>query len=203
MRALVLACVIACAAFACAAFACAAFACAAFAGCAAAPMRVPAVSLPATSGPEVVLPRDLGAARFTVLVFFAKSCGCFEVHQDRLRGITERFAHDGVRLVIVDSESGRTVEGDAGIASQRALPWPIVLDRGAQLARALKAEFATYAVVLDPTGKVHYRGAIDSDKSHLRDDARSYLADALADLVAGREPATTQTEPLGCVLQTW
>jgi hypothetical protein len=173
-------------------------------GCAGqAAVRIPDVTLTATSGAPLVLPRDLAGARYTAFVFFAKGCGCFTAHQDRLRALADQFAPAGVRVVIVDPETGRTVDGDAHEAAGRTLPSPIYLDAGAHLAAALHAEFATYVVVVDAKGAVHYRGGIDSDKSHLRGDATPYLADALTDLVAGREPKRAQTEPLGCVLETW
>nr|HEX4315019.1 redoxin domain-containing protein [Kofleriaceae bacterium] len=174
------------------------------AGCATTePMRVPDLTLSGTSGPQLVLPRDLAAAKYTAFVFFAKGCGCFSAHQGRLRELANEFAPSGVRLVLVDPESGRTVDSDEHEVEARTLPAPIYLDPGAHLAKALHAEFATYVVVVDSAGKIRYRGGIDSDKSHLRGDATPYLRDALADLVAGREPKRAQTEPLGCVLETW
>jgi hypothetical protein len=174
------------------------------AGCAhPATMRVPDVTLSATAGPPMVLPRDLGTAKFTAFVFFAKGCGCFSAHQDRLREMSAKFAPAGVRIVFVDPETGRTATGDAQEAESRALPAAIYLDPGAQLAKALHAEFATYAVVVDAAGKVRYHGGLDSDKSHLRGDSTPYLADALTDLLAGREPRVAEAKTLGCVLETW
>ena len=47
-------------------------------------------------------------------------------------------------------------------------------------------------MVLDAAGRVHYRGGIDSDKTHLHDDSDAYLKDALDALLADREPAVTE-----------
>ncbi|HEY1547478.1 MAG TPA: redoxin domain-containing protein [Kofleriaceae bacterium] len=162
-----------------------------------------AMSLPATSGQPATYPHDLSTARFTVFVFFAKSCPCFGMHEARLRELVDRFGTRGVRFVIVDSERGRTIADDAAEAQQRKLPAPVVLDPGAKLAGMLGAVYATYSVVVDANGEIKYRGGIDSDKSHLRDDRTQYLADALDDLVAGRVPRRAETKTLGCALQTW
>jgi hypothetical protein len=57
--------------------------------------------------------------------------------------------------------------------------------------------------VLDEHARVHYRGGIDSDRTHLHEGAKPYLRDALEDLAAHREPRVAETEALGCTLETW
>jgi hypothetical protein len=174
-------------------------------GCAASQpaIHVPEVTLDGTRGDAVMYPRDLSAARYTVFVFFANSCPCFSVHEPRLRALVDKFGPQGVSFAIVDSEKGRTVAQDGAEAERRKLPAPIFIDSGARLANALGARYATYSVVVDSAGRVRYRGGIDSDKNHLRDDSTAFLSDALGDLLAGREPARAEGKTLGCALQTW
>ena len=167
------------------------------------PASWPPMSLPATSGEPATYPRDLAASPFTVFVFFAHGCPCFGMHEARLRELVGAFGARGVRFVIVDSEVGRSIADDAEEAQKRALPVPVFLDPGAKLAKQLGAIYATYSVVVDAQGAIRYRGGIDSDKSHLRDDRTQYLADALADLTAGRAPRRAESKTLGCALQTW
>jgi hypothetical protein len=71
-----------------------------------------------------------------------------------------------------------------------------------RLARTLVVQSASYAVVLNPLGTVVYEGGIDSDKTHLRDDATPYLANALDDLLANRAPRLAVTSTVGCALHT-
>jgi peroxiredoxin len=173
-----------------------------------APALVPAtqwqsVSLPATSGATATYPKDLADAKLTVFVFFAHGCPCFGMHEARLRELVDKFGARGVRFVIVDSERGRTTADDAAEVQKRNLPVPVFIDPGAKLATMLGAVYATYSVVVDAHGDVQYRGGIDSDKSHLRDDRTQYLADALDDLTAGRAPRRAESKTLGCALQTW
>jgi peroxiredoxin len=161
------------------------------------------VSLSATSGQTAAYPRDFAASKLTVFVFFAKGCPCFSMHEARLRELVDKFGARGVRFVIVDSERGRSADDDAAEAQKRNLPVPVFVDPGAKLANLVGAMYATYSVVVDANGDVKYRGGIDSDKSHLRDDRAQYLADALDDLTAGRAPRRAETKTLGCALQTW
>ena len=67
-------------------------------------------------------------------------------------------------------------------------------------ARALKADYATYSLLLDRTGQVLFRGGIDSDQTHLRDDATPYLQNAIDDALAGRPIRLSEASTLGCSL---
>ena len=165
-------------------------------------MHVPDIALTATSGPAASYPRDLAAASYTVFVFFSKDCECFGAHQARLHALVERFGPRGVRFVIVDSEVGTSLDDDVREARDRGLA-AIYRDPGGKLARALGARFATYSVVVDPSGRIRYHGGIDNDQKYLRDDSTPFLADALDDLTAGREPRRVEGKTLGCALQLW
>ena len=161
---------------------------------------LPPLVLHDTAGATTTLPADLTGARFTVVVFYAEHCPCFQVHEARLLDLARTYADRGVKVVLVDSEADATPERDAHEAAARGLP-PIVLDPGARLADALGAEYATFAVVFDPMGQVRYRGGIDDDKNVLHAEARPWLRDALDDLLAGNAPRRAEGKALGCALQ--
>ena len=107
------------------------------------------------------------------------------------------MAHGGRRGGVAAS-SATPSEGKRG-----GYPFPIVLDRGGRLADAVGADYATYSVVVDRQGRIHYRGGIDTDKTHLHVDATPYLRDALDDLLAGRSPRVAEGKTLGCSLAKW
>jgi hypothetical protein len=158
------------------------------------------VSLPPPSASAKSPPGD---ARLTVLVFFSSSCHCLVQHEARLLALYEQYHPLGVDFFMIDSETSGSAERDTAEARRRGYPFPILLDRGAKLADVLEAQFATYSVVLDREGAVRYRGGIDSDKSHLHDNAQRYLQDAVVDLLAGYSPRVARGKTLGCALQTW
>jgi hypothetical protein len=143
------------------------------------------------------------SAVLTVLVFFSPDCHCLTAHEPRLRALFDAYHARGVQFFLVDSEVRGSLEGDVAEARQRGYPFPILGDRGARLANALGAEYATYTVVFDSQGRVRYRGGIDTDKSHLHDEATAYLKDAIDDLLAARRPRLAEGKTLGCSLQKW
>jgi hypothetical protein len=170
----------------------------------AAPPRDASRALDATllgaDGPHAA--RDLVRdAPLTTFVFFSAHCACQAAHDARLQAMMARFA-GRVRFVLVDSEVDATPEREAREAERRGYASPPLVDRGADLARALEVEVATVAVVVDREGRVQYAGGIDSDRVHLTADATPYLADALDDLLAGRPPRVRSAKALGCALRT-
>lgn len=172
--------------------------------CAQTPPRTAAtlapVTLVDTAGQRTAFPDDLAHTKLTVVVFYADHCPCFRVHEPRIRDLVRVYGPRGVKILVVDSEVSATRAADAQAASERGLP-AIALDPGAKLADALDAEYATYSVIFDEHGKVRYRGGIDTDKNVLHDEAAPFLANALDDLLAGREPRLTEGKALGCALQ--
>jgi len=171
------------------------------AGAPSAPPRVPDLTLTSPDGSSLALVPAVSGARATVIVFFSASCHCLKVHDDRLRDLYATYHPRGVEILLVDSEPSASTDRDAAEARDRRYPFPILLDPQAKLARALGAEYATYTVVVDPSGHVAYSGGIDTDEMHLHPDATPYVANALDDLLSGRPPRLSHGKALGCVLE--
>lgn len=162
------------------------------------PVSVPAQQFPGTDGVLHSVPACTG---YTVLEFFSRHCDVQAAHDARLIELARRFSLHGVAFLAVDSEVDATAELDRDEVTRRGYPYPIVIDAHAQLAHALGAEYSTYSVLLDSNGRVHYRGGVDADQVHLRQDTTAYLADAVHDVLAGREPRRVYGKALGCSLR--
>jgi hypothetical protein len=174
--------------------------------CAPAPrigLHVAPVQLAATDGASHdVIPAE-GGSRLTVLVFSAWHCPCQSAHDARLVDLFARYHERGVDFYAVDSEVGGSLSADAAQATKRGYGFPVLLDPGATLARALHAEYATESFVLDRHGTVRYHGGLDSDGATLHDHVVPHLDNALDDLLRGTPPRSAETKALGCALQTW
>ncbi|HEX7664233.1 MAG TPA: redoxin family protein [Polyangiaceae bacterium] len=167
----------------------------------AAPPSFAQASLTSTTGAETTTSQATAGAKDTVFVFYAEHCPCVGNHVERLRAMQEKYGPGGVRFYFVDSEVSASPERDAKLTTERKLPFPILIDRDGSFARAANAEYASYSLVVDASGKVRYHGGIDSDKSHLTTDAQNFLADALDDLAAGRDVRVEEGKTLGCSLE--
>jgi peroxiredoxin len=160
---------------------------------------VPARS--ASDGKVYSIPAALAQSRATVVLFFSADCPVQEAHDQRLRALATQFAAKGVTVLLVDSEADSSLERDVEEARRRHFAFPILSDRDGAIARALGAEFATEAFVFDRAGAQRYHGGIDSDKTHLRPDARQWLREAVESVSADKAVAVGETKPFGCYLR--
>lgn len=173
----------------------------AVAGPPAPPNELPELTLVGTDGASHALRAEAAKAKLLVVTFFSATCPCQRAHDARLRELWAEWHPRGVELVAVDSEAGSTLDRDRAEAKERQYPYPILSDPGAKLADALGAVYATHTVVLDPRGKVRYRGGIDSSRAHIKLDGKFFLREALVDLLEGREPRDEGSKVLGCFLR--
>jgi peroxiredoxin len=173
--------------------------------CAAAPVatpgRLPATTLDGIDGKAHALGGSAVGGGPTVVVFFTKDCPIVRAHDGRLRELYARYKARGVSFYAVDSDAAASLAEDAAEAKARGYAFPVLLDKDGRLARALGAEQAGYTVVADASGRVRYRGAIDSDRTHMTSDASHYLDGAIASVLAGREPSPRETPSLGCPIR--
>ena len=149
------------------------------------------------------------AATPVVLAWTAGDCPMAKVYAPRLRALAAELAPRGVRLFMVDSSSDATAEklratkGDV----------PVLCDERGELARLAGARSTTEVIVLDREGRVAYRGAVDDQYGYRREaglgagtfrkeaPAQQHLRDAVDAVLAGKKPALTATDPMGCLLE--
>ncbi len=180
----------------------------AVAGCAHAPAvdqtpTLPETPLLATDHQTHKLSDLVSGGKATVVEFFSADCPCQNAHDERLIDLWRRYQPQGVRFVVVDANYSASLDHDLAEAQERHYPFPIVVDPGGALMRALGAKYATYSVLLDAEGRVRYRGGFDSDRHPLSEHPKAYLADAIGALLQGRDPDPAETKTLGCALERW
>ncbi|RTL25312.1 MAG: redoxin domain-containing protein [Rhodocyclaceae bacterium] len=111
-----------------------------------------------------------------------------------------------VWLQVISSAPGKQghVEGASAIkinGFRNAAPSGVVLDPDGKLGRLYGAQTTPHLFIVDPAGKLVYKGGIDSIPSTRKDDiakADNYVKLALADLAANRPVAHASTKPYGC-----
>lgn len=137
---------------------------------------------------------------FTVLLFFSADCPVQKAHDPRIREIVAAYRTRGVAFAAIASEEGADAARLREEVKKRALEMPLFEDRGALLADALGVEYTTHVVVLDAERRIHYSGAIDSERTHLTPGGEPHLKNALEAVLAGKDVAKPRVEPLGCPL---
>ncbi|MBF9222186.1 redoxin domain-containing protein [Hymenobacter ruricola] len=146
------------------------------------------------------------APQATVYVFLADTCPISQAATLPLRELHGQYAAQGVRFVGVFPAADATPAALAAFAKTYQVPFPLQADPGHRLTKQLQARVTPEVVVLGPDGRTAlYRGRLNDAYAGLgqhRPTTRHHeLADALADVVAGRPVAVPRTEPVGCFIE--
>jgi peroxiredoxin len=111
------------------------------------------------------------------------------------------------------SKQGYGAERNRAGKSEYAIENPILLDETGRVGHSYGAIKTPHLFILDPQGKLIYRGGIDNAPMNVVDDARprppnskpgervNYVHGALQDLKAGRPVALPDTPPYGCTVK--
>ena len=124
-----------------------------------------------------------------------------------LKGMAKKVREEHPDVVWLAINSGAEGKQGHGENTNRAgkdkfgIDYPILFDANGKVGRAYGATNTPHMYVIDKEGTVRYAGALDNTGSGDPEDASpvvSYVADALADLAAGREVRTPETKAWGC-----
>jgi Redoxin len=169
----------------------------------------PAVAQPAATA-GVVDPRGRAVAPLspgapaTVLIFTAVDCPISDRYAPEVTRLAARHAAAGVRVWIVYANAGELPAAARAHAEAFGYGLPIALDTRAALADRAGVSVTPEAAVFDASGRVVYRGRIDDRYTDFGVDrpspARRDLAEALADVLAGRPVAMPTTRAIGCAI---
>jgi peroxiredoxin len=134
----------------------------------------------------------------TVVVFTCNHCPVAKGYEDELIRIAEEYQPKGVQFIAVNPNPADMVAADGypqmiERAKEKQFPYPYVYDETQKTARRYGATVTPHVFVVAPDRTVLYVGAVDNQHK-----APHYLADALDDILAGREVAKPTTAQFGC-----
>jgi thiol-disulfide isomerase/thioredoxin len=135
--------------------------------------------------------------------FLHPACPLAQEYAPVLGQVAADFAAKGIRFVGVVCECDDPAEVEA-YRTTFGLAFPIHLDTGFALAEALGATVTPEVVLVDRDRRIRYQGRID-DRYKIRGvmtpgDTEPELANAIQDLLAGREIREPRTKAAGCPL---
>lgn len=139
------------------------------------------------------------------LVFSSNRCPTAKAYAGRMNALQARYGPLGVQVVAINSNDphlfpdesyGRMVEQAHG----DGYAFPYLVDEGQRVARAYGPTRTFHVFVLDRERRLRYEGRFDDSRLVERVTTND-LANALDDLLAGREVAVPRTRPFGCSLE--
>lgn len=150
-------------------------------------------------------PGESHDCRAVVVVFLGIQCPISNSVLPRLSQLAETHAARGVEVFgIISSHSVSRAEARRH-SDEFNVTFPILFDASGELRSRLKATHTPQAFVLSHDGKTQYSGAFDDQFPSLTQrrtqPTRSFVSDAVEDILHGRAIRTASTEPIGCLLE--
>jgi len=167
----------------------------------------PDFSLPDANGKTHSLSQYKG--KYVVLEWFNPQCPFVKKHYGggNMQNLQKEFTDKGVVWLTIDSnapgtEGNLTPEDAQKIAtSWKTHETALLLDPEGNAGRAYGAKNTPNMVIINPEGKLIYRGAIDSKATPNPSDIPSstnYVKAALDQSLSGKSVSTPETKPYGC-----
>lgn len=141
---------------------------------------------------------------FTLAVFYSTECPISNAYSATYNALAAAHPSDRVSFVGICVDPDLSTADLKDHARDFQLKFPQVHDRHGRIARALGASKTPEAFLIDDQGRIRYHGRIDDQYAARRvrneNPSSAQLKDALAALLAGKEPAASYVEPVGCPL---
>jgi peroxiredoxin len=147
--------------------------------------------------------------KYVVLEWHNQGCPYTKKHytSGNMQSLQKEWTAKGVVwFTVISSAQGQqgyvtASQENAYLQQQRAAPTGVLLDPQGRIGHLYDAKTTPQMVVIDPSGKVIYDGAIDDHATPDPDDirgAKNYVNEALSAAMAGKPVPTPHTRPYGC-----
>lgn len=139
-----------------------------------------------------------------VLVFSSNRCPTAKAYGERMNALQREYGPCGVQLLAINSNDPHLYPDESyprmiDRAAEDAYTFPYLVDDGQRVAKEYGATCTFHVFVLDRSRNLRYEGRFDDSRIPANVTSQD-LADALDDLLAGRDVRVTNSRPFGCSL---
>lgn len=142
-----------------------------------------------------------------VVAFLGTECPLSRQYAARLQELSEHYAERGVEFVGIDANAQDSLTDMSSFANQFGIRFPLLKDRDQSVADKFGAVRNPEVFVLDKDRSIRYRGRIDdqyglgSSSGYARTQVKvRNLAEALDELLAGKQVSQSVTQATGCLI---
>jgi peroxiredoxin len=164
--------------------------------------NAPDFDLPGVDGMNHSL-ASFAEARLLIVVFSCNHCPYVIGSEDRMNELYDDYAPRGAAMIVINSNESVNHPTDSfehmiARAEEKGFQFPYVRDESQDVAKAYGALRTPHYYVFDADRKLRYTGRMDDNPRQDGEETTRELRDALDALLAGNEPATPITNPIGC-----
>jgi peroxiredoxin len=161
--------------------------------------------LPGVDGRRHAL-ADYAGKEAVAVVFTCNHCPYARAWEDRLIGIQADYAPRGVQLLAINANDAERYPDDGfpkmkERSEEKGFNFPYLYDEPQEIARAYGASRTPEVFLLDEGGTLRYHGTVDDNYDDPTAVKAHYLREAIEAVLAGRDPSTAETAPVGCTIK--
>ena len=149
---------------------------------------------------------DYADKESVAVVFTCNHCPYARAWENRLIEIQTDYAARGVQLVAISANDAKRYPDDSfprmrDRSEEKGFNFPYLYDESQEVARAYGAQRTPEIFLFDKGGTLRYHGMVDDNYDDPAAVRVHYLREALEAVLAGTEPSTAQTTPVGCTIK--
>lgn len=148
---------------------------------------------------EVHASSELAESKGILVVFLCNHCPCAKSYEDRFKEFAKSYKDRGITLVAFNADKAETLDMMKQRAKESSFNFVYLKDRDQAVAKGLGAKTTPHVFLLDRDRKVVFSGAFDDDKSG-KSVTKNYVADAVEELLTGKEINVKSSRLCGCVI---
>ncbi len=155
---------------------------------------------PARSSFRLRTPFD---ARLRVVCFLGCECPVAKLYAPRLQALAQRFTPQDVEFIGINSNPQDSMDKLAAYARDYEIDFPLLKDHDGTVAATIGATRTPEVFVIDPLGRVIYRGRIDDQyRPGVVTDSpqREDLREAIDEFLQGKPVSVPVTPAAGCLI---
>lgn len=157
------------------------------------------------SGANITM-NDVKGENGTLLIFSCSECPYVRAWEDRYLQISELTKELNVGMIVVNPneairDKGASLEDMKARSEQIGYTFPYALDKDHQLADAYGATRTPHVYLMNKDNVLVFVGAIDDNSRSAAEVEEHYLANALNELVVGKQISKSHTRAIGCTIK--
>lgn len=146
--------------------------------------------------------QNIAPTGLTVLVFLSPECPLCRNYIPVLNALQKKYTE--VRIFGIFPGAAYTAKQISDFQNEYKVSFNMLIDRKKELTHHLKATTTPECILISKLGAIPYRGLIDNWASGLGQKRKvtteKFLENAIDDVLNQRIPATSQTKPVGCLI---
>lgn len=141
-----------------------------------------------------------------LVVFSCNTCPFVVMWEDRYSQLEKKCEINNVGMVYVNSNEAKRDGDDSpeamkNHAKSMDYSFPYLIDQNSVIANAFGAKTTPHVFLFDKNKKLVYKGAIDDNFRDISQVKKTYLHDAITQMIAGEDIKLKETNAKGCSIK--